>query len=101
VHTYPNPSNFTFNLSDTLTDVVSLKLYSIQIPYTWYTISNDFGSNFSILKGNVEGIDNGNFDYKVEIQSGNYQSSDFVYYINDSLKNIFLKNSDIDFKLFV
>ena len=94
---YPNPSNFTFNLSDTLTDVVSLKLYSVQIPYTWYTISNDFGSNFFILKGNVEGIDNGNFDLKVEIQSGNYQSNDFVTYINKSLNQIRTENVDFDF----
>ena len=81
---YPNSTNFTFNLSDTLTNVVSLKLYSVQIPYTWYTISNDFGSNFFILKGNVPGINNGNFDYKIEIQPGNYQSNDFTKYINDS-----------------
>jgi hypothetical protein len=94
---YPNPSNFTFNLSDTLTDVVSLKLYSIQIPYTWYTISNDFGSNFFIIKGNEEGIDNGNFDLKVEIQSGNYQSNDFKEYLNNSLQKLFIEYSDFDF----
>jgi len=41
-------TDFTFNLSDPLKDVVSLKLYSIQIPYTWYTINNNFGSNFFI-----------------------------------------------------
>lgn len=43
---YPYSTNFTFNLSDTLVDVVSLKLHSVQIPYTWYTISNEFGSIF-------------------------------------------------------
>jgi hypothetical protein len=94
---YPNPSNFTFNLSDTLIDVVSLKLYSVQIPYTWYTISNDYGSNFFIIKGNDEGIDNGNFDFKVEIQSGNYQSSDFTNYLNNSLQKLFLEYGDYDF----
>ena len=94
---YPNPANFTFNLSDTLTDVVSLKLYSIQIPYTWYTISNDFGSNFFILKGNVIGIDNGNFDFKVEIEPGNYQSNDLVTYINKSLTKIRDNNIDVNF----
>lgn len=94
---YPNPANFKFNLLDTLTDVVSLKLYSVQIPYTWYTISNDFGSNFFILNGNVEVINNGNFDYKVEIQPGNYQSNDFVSYIISSLQNLFLQNNDINF----
>jgi hypothetical protein len=94
---YPNSTNFTFNLSDTLIDVVSLKLYSVQIPYTWYTISNEFGSNFFIFKGNVEGIDNGNFDFKVEIEPGNYLASDFTKYITSALKTIALNNIDIDF----
>ena len=30
-------TNYTLDLSDPLTDVLSLSLYSIQIPYTWYT----------------------------------------------------------------
>ena len=41
-----------------------------QIPYTLYTVSNDYGSKFIITKGNDVGIDNGNFGLKVEIQSG-------------------------------
>ena len=57
---YPYSTDFTFNLSDTLQDVVSLKLYSIQIPYTWYTINNNFGANFLLIKGNSAGINNGN-----------------------------------------
>ena len=43
-------TQFTFNLSDPLKDVLSIKLYSIQIPYTWYTISTSYGSNFFYLK---------------------------------------------------
>ena len=42
-------TEFTFDLSDPLKDVVALKLYSVQIPYTWYTINNDFGSNFFVI----------------------------------------------------
>jgi hypothetical protein len=45
-------TQFTFNLSDPLRDVLSIKLYSIQIPYTWYTISTSYGSNFFYVKGN-------------------------------------------------
>jgi hypothetical protein len=37
-------TNFTFNLSEPLRDVVSLKLYSVQIPYTWYTIDYVYGN---------------------------------------------------------
>ena len=62
-------TEFTFDLSDPLKDVVSLKLYSVQIPYTWYTINNDFGSNFFIIKGNSPGIDNGNHDYTITVSA--------------------------------
>jgi len=48
---------FTFNLSEPLKDVVSLKLYSIQIPYTWYTIGKAYGNNFFFFKGRTAGID--------------------------------------------
>ena len=95
---YPYPSSYTFNLSETLRDVVSMKLYSVQIPYTWYTISNNFGSNFFYIKGKSPGINNGNFDYQVSIQSGNYQSSDFLKFVNNSLQtNVFDQHSDINF----
>jgi len=78
-------TEFTFNLSDPLKDVVSLKLYSVQIPYTWYTINNNFGSNFFVLKGDVDGINNGNHDYQVEIKAGNYSPQELTDAINDSI----------------
>ena len=78
-------TEFTFNLSDPLKDVVSLKLYSVQIPYTWYTINQNFGSNFFVLKGNVDGINNGNHDYQVEIKAGNYSPQELTDAINDSI----------------
>jgi hypothetical protein len=74
-------TDFNFNLSEPLRDVVSLKLESIQIPVTWYTISKSFGSNFFYLKGNLEGIDNGYHDYKFEITPKYYTIND----INNSL----------------
>ena len=58
ISTYPNTTNFSFDLSEPLRDVVSLKLYSIQIPYTWYTVAKSFGSNFFLLYGNSPGIEN-------------------------------------------
>jgi hypothetical protein len=78
-------TSFTFNLSEPLRDVVSLKLYSIQIPYTWYTVNGSFGSNFFYIKGTTAGIDNGSHDYKVEIPSGNYGPNDLITAINASI----------------
>jgi hypothetical protein len=88
---------FTLNLSEPLKDVVTLKLYSFHIPYTWYTISNSYGSNFFILKGSSPGINNGYHDYKFEIQPGNYTSNELVTTVNNSIINIGNTYKDVDF----
>ena len=89
-------SNFTFNLSAPLKDVVNLKLYSVQIPYTWYTISDSYGSNFFYIKGNVPGIDNGNHDIKVEIGIGNYTATDLITTVNTAITNLRTKSEYSD-----
>ena len=76
---------FTFNLSDPLRDVVSLKLYSVGIPYTWYTVNNNFGSNFIILQGNSPGINNDNYTYQIQVVPGNYTASELINNVNTSL----------------
>ena len=84
-------TNFTMNLSESIENVISMKMYSVQIPYTWYTINESFGSNFFYIKGNSPGINNGDHDVKVEIGSGTYSPTDIVNAINselDVLKNI-------------
>jgi len=85
---YFSATNFSFNLSRPLRDVISLKLYAIQIPYTWWTINNYFGGNFFYIKGNVPGIDNGNHDYKIIINSGNYTGDSLTATINDYIYNV-------------
>lgn len=94
---YDLPTNFTFNLSEPLRDVVSLKLYSIQIPYTWYTINTSYGGNFIYVKGNAPGIDNGNYDYLINIKSGNYTQSDLITSINSSVNNLINQRLDVSF----
>jgi hypothetical protein len=90
-------TEFTFNLSEPLKDVVSLKLYSIQIPYTWYTISSNFGGNFFYIKGNAPGIDNGDHDYKIEIRSGNYTSKELIETVKTSIHNLKTNTPDVSF----
>lgn len=91
-------TNFTFDLSEPLRDVVSLKLYSVQIPYTWYTISKSYGSNFLYLKGISPGVNDGLHDYKIEINSGNYTASDLVAAINMSFQDMSNNSaSDVNF----
>ena len=90
-------TDFTFNLSDPLRDVLSLKLYSVQIPYSWYTISKQYGSNFFYFKGNSDGINNGSHDYQIKIDAGNYTQTLLVQAINASIQDVVSKNTDVDF----
>ena len=90
-------TDFTFNLSEPLRDVVSLSLYSVQIPYTWYTVNSNFGSNFFFLKGDAPGINNGLFDYKIEITPGNYTADNLVIAINDAFQREMLNTPDVSF----
>jgi len=85
-------TNFSLNLSEDLRNVISMKLYSVQIPYTWYTINNNFGSNYFYLKGNRPGIDNGQHDVKVQIRSGTYTPQQIATAINTSITTLKAKN---------
>ena len=77
-------TDYTFNLSNPLKDVVNLRLYSVQIPYTWYTINSNFGSNFLYLKSDIDVLD----DIKVEIPVGNYTASDLITTVNTAFQNL-------------
>ena len=81
-------TSFVINLSEPLKDVVSLKLYSVQIPNTWYTIGKSFGSNLVYLKGRTPGINNDTHDIKLEIEAGNYKPDELVFTLNESIESI-------------
>lgn len=87
-------TNFTIELSEPLRDVLSLKLYSYQIPFTWYTINKDYGSNFFIIKGNVPGLTD---EYRIEITPGNYSATTLTQAINDAIKNVSTQYTDVSF----
>jgi len=90
-------TEFTFNLSEPLRDVVALKLYSVGIPYAWYTISKAYGANFFYIKGNSPGIDTGDFDYQVAIQPGNYDAPGLVSNLNTSIRQLMSTYTDMSF----
>ena len=65
-------TNYVADLSDPLLNVLSIRLYSYQIPYTWYTIDSAYSNNcFWLVKTTDEVI-------TITIPSGNYTSSKFV-----------------------
>ena len=86
ISTYPNTTSFSFDLSEPLRDVVSLKLYSVQIPYTWYTVAKSFGSNFFYIRGNSPGIIDQK--YQIAIPPGNYNQTTLINTINQSFQDV-------------
>lgn len=92
-------TNFSMNLSSSIENVVSIKLYSIQIPYTWYMINEGFGSNFFYIKGNSPGINNGNHDIKIDIGSGNYTVTEIINTINNRITQVATQIENIDVSL--
>jgi hypothetical protein len=86
ISTYPSTTSFSFDLSEPLRDVVSLKLYSVQIPYTWYTVGKAFGSNFFYIRGNSPGIVDE--AYKIAIPPGNYNQNTLISTINQSFQDL-------------
>jgi hypothetical protein len=90
-------TNFSFNLSDSLRNVVALRLNSVQIPKTWYTINKNYGANFFYLKGNSPGIADGNHDYKIAIKAGNYTASELITTLSTSMQKMKLTYTDASF----
>ena len=81
-------TNYTLDLSDPLTDVISLKVISIQIPYSWYVIDYHYGNT-------CFWITNNNNDFKISIEPGNYNNSSFVIALNESIKNANFKSTAV------
>lgn len=94
---YPVSTSFLCNLSENLQDVVNIKMSSVKIPHTWYTVMDGYGSNFFYIIGNVPGLTNGNYDWKISIIPGNYTEENIISSINDSLLSVFSTVADISF----
>jgi len=58
-------TDYTLDLSDPLTNVLSLRLYSIQIPFTWYVIDEQYGNT-------CFWVTNSGNTFKIFIAPGNY-----------------------------
>ncbi len=67
-------TDYTLDLSEPLNNVLSMKLYSIQIPHTWYTYDTNI-CFWILFKEDVY--------CKVSIQPGNYTGSEIVEQLNN------------------
>jgi hypothetical protein len=96
--TYPLSTDYTFNLSEPLIDVLSLKLHSVIIPYSWYTIGRERGANYFTLKGMAPGIDDGYHDIKIDIEPGCYANvTQLVTAVETSMQNLPNLYPDVSF----
>ena len=68
-------TDYTMDLSDPLTNVLSLRLYAIQIPYTWYTIDYVYGNT-------CFWVTNNQITFKIFVEPGNYTPIEFCIAIN-------------------
>jgi hypothetical protein len=68
-------TDYTLDLSDPLTNVLNMRLYSVQIPFSWYVIDYQYGNT-------CFWITNKGQDYQVQIEPGNYSSDTFVTELN-------------------
>ena len=63
-------TEYSLDLSDTLKDTLSIRIYSYQIPYSWYTIDTAYGNTCLWI------ID-GEYVVAVSVPAGNYNYSTF------------------------
>jgi hypothetical protein len=70
-------TDYTLDLSDHLVNVLRLSLYSIQIPYTWYTIDYVYGNT-------CFWVTNAGSTFKISVEPGNYNPTEFCSTLNNS-----------------
>lgn len=85
INAITSSTDFTLDLSDILTNTLSLKLYSFQIPYAWYTIDSTMGTScFWIVYDGTT--------YPISIQDGNYNAQQLItaiqYQLDKTLNNV-------------
>ena len=73
-------TDYTLDLSDTLKNALNLRLYSYQIPFSWYAIDTAYGNTCFWLVDASNAI-------PISVPSGNYTQTAFVSQLNKSFQN--------------
>ncbi len=68
-------TNFTFNLSNPINKVVSISLYSYQIPTSWYAFNAKSGNTFFMYNGFILQIPDGNYSPTTLVAAINAQAA--------------------------
>lgn len=84
--TESSSTDYTLDLSDPLTNVLSIRMYSYQIPYCWYVIDIPYGNTCFWITETVEDI---TYNVTITVPPGNYTPSQFTDTLNGILNNLF------------
>jgi hypothetical protein len=79
--TESSSSDYTLDLSDYLPNVLSMKLYSFQVPFCWYVIDEAYGNTCFWITYDIT------TSVPITINSGNYTFSEFVTNLNNSFSS--------------
>jgi hypothetical protein len=75
-------TDYTLDLSDTLKNALSIRLYSYQIPFSWYAIDTAYGNTCFWIVDSISGA-----SIPISVPSGNYTPTEFVSQLNKSFLN--------------
>ena len=82
--------DFSFDLSEPITDVLSLSLFSFQIPYTWYNIDEAYGTNkFYITDKDGEKV--------IKLESGQYTNTSLAMEVSSKLTDVISTTASCSF----
>ena len=73
-------SDYTLDLSEQLTNVLSLRLYSIQIPFSWYAIDTIYGNTCFWIS--IQDASSHTKIIPITIEPGNYSPTELVHQLN-------------------
>ena len=79
-------TDYTLDLSDPLTNVLSMRVYSYQIPYCWYVIDIPYGNTCFWITETINGIV---YNVPITVPPGNYTPKQFTETLNTILIKIF------------
>ena len=85
-------TNYTLDLSDPLTNVLSMRIYSYQIPYCWYVIDVFHGNTCFWVTAIAD--DGNTYNVPVTVPPGNYTPTQFTDTLNIILNDLFFTGID-------
>ena len=93
---YPISGSYLINLSDPLYNVLSLRLHTINIPFTWYNVSKNYNYNYFTLTSTGPGFDN-TYQFRIDISGGSYSMAQLTQALQNSIKTVAAQNPDTNF----